>query len=179
MYSFVNTSTSSTKTNKKDNSLYGSVGPLDHLSEHNGSFITNDFTLQRVPEFLFAAPAAVGPGAMIIIHCLIHKSSIQRKTDYGWEMARLPVKGKPEYVKLTNTFVQRYGMCRQTKYQTIKILVKLGFIELHETKKVYQSDIVRIAKGILKYKNITKSPQMWQELQMKAKAYRKELRTKK
>ena len=176
MYSLVNTSTSSTKTNKKDISLYGSVGPLDHLSYQADR---NDFTLQRVPEFLFAAPAAVGPGAMIIIHCLIHKSSIQRKTDYGWEMARLPVKGKPEYVKLTNTFVQRYGMCRQTKYQTIKILVKLGFIELHETKKVYQSDIVRIAKGILKYKNITKSPQMWQELQMKAKAYRKELRTKK
>ena len=174
MYSLNYITRSSNNTIDKDINLFGSVGPLDHLDYKADD---NLFTLQRVPEFLFAAPVAVGPGAMIIIHCLIHKSSIQRKTDYGWEMAQLPVTGKPEFVLLSNMFVQRYGMCRQTKYQTIKLLEKLKFIELHPSKGPKGSPIARISKGILKYKNITKSFRLWDELQRKAKAFRKELRT--
>ena len=169
MYSMDYISPSSNKPISKDNSLYGTVGPLDHL---NYKADDNNFTLQRVPEFLFAAPAAVGPAAMVLIHCLIYKSSIQKKTDYGWEMAKLPVIGKPD------------GMCRQTKYYTIKLLEKLDFIELYKQKdeeekhKVKVSPIARISRGILQYKNITKSSRLWQELQLKAKAFRKEVRVR-
>jgi hypothetical protein len=181
MYSMDYISPSSNKPISKDNSLYGTVGPLDHL---NYKADDNNFTLQRVPEFLFAAPAAVGPAAMVLIHCLIYKSSIQKKTDYGWEMAKLPVIGKPEFVLLSNMLVQRYGMCRQTKYYTIKLLEKLDFIELYKQKdeeekhKVKVSPIARISRGILQYKNITKSSRLWQELQLKAKAFRKEVRVR-
>ena len=148
----------------------GYRGPLDHLKCRQDF---NLFTLQLVPEFITAAAAIVGLGAMIIMHCIIHRSSIQQKTDYEWEQAKMPIEDQPEYVVLSNVLVGRYGMTRFYKYPTVRLLVELGFIELHPKETYDRANIARIGKGILKYKNITSNKKLQRQLRYQAASIRK------
>jgi len=140
----------------------GYRGPLQHLKLADNH---KPFTLVKDPEFLFAIGAIVGLGALIIFRCIIHRSSIQAKTDYEIFKERNPILGHPEWICLSNQLVNKYGCDRYLKYKTVKILEALDFIEIfpdldnNGDKRKGRSPIVRLSKGVLQYKNIlTKVP---------------------
>ena len=155
--------------NKKKNG-YTYSGALSHLGR------TKDFkpyTWTKEPEFVFAAAAAVGKGALIVIRTIIHHSTKQT-TASSPEFH--PVSGSPEYVVLSNINVGKYGLSRVSKYQTIKILDALNFIELYPRAGSKGSPIAKIAAGILDYQDIITDKDLAKQLVRKAIRLRKELK---
>ena len=155
--------------NKKKNG-YTYSGALSHLGR------TKDFkpyTWTKEPEFVFAAAAAVGKGALIVIRTIIHHSTKQT-TASSPEFH--PVSGSPEYVVLSNMNVGKYGLSRVSKYQTIKILDALNFIELYPRAGSKGSPIAKLAAGILDYQDIITDKDLAKQLVRKAIRLRKELK---
>jgi hypothetical protein len=148
-------------------------GTLHHLGKGD----ITPFTWAKEPEFIFAAAAIVGRDALIIMRCINHKSSIQQNTDYDWHLHTPPVLEHLEYVRISNKLVERYGMARNAKYQALKVLSELNFIE-HYPVKEKQAAVVRIDKSVLRYRKILDDGVLRATLRSKAKAIRKNLKLK-
>ena len=147
------------------------------ILHHLGKGDITPFTWAKEPEFIFAAAAIVGRDALIIMRCISHKSSIQQNTDYDWHLHTPPVPEHLEYVRISNKLVEQYGMARNAKYQALKVLSELNFIE-HYPVREKQAAVVCIDKSILRYRNILDDRVLRATLKSKAKAIRKNLKLK-
>lgn len=162
-------SSSSLINNNSTNNGYTYRGALGHLGWKKDF---KPFTWTKDPEFVFAAAAAVGKGALIIFRTIIHHST---KQSTAASPVFTPVEGSPEYVVLSNINVGKYGLTRIAKYQNIKLLEQLNLIELYPRRSNYCSPIAKIAAGILDYQMILTDQDLRQELTNKAKKLRKEI----
>jgi hypothetical protein len=66
-------------------------------------------------------------------------------------------------------------MARNAKYQALKVLSELNFIEHYQVKEK-QAAVVRIDKSVLRYRNILDDGVLRATLRSKAKAIRKNLK---
>ena len=147
--------------NGNTNSQY--QGALSHL----GIEKEYPYTWAKEPEFLFAIGVTVGKGALIIFRTILHHSN---KQIFGMQFP--PVAGSPEYVRLSPTAVNKYGLSKTSRIHTIRLLERLGFIECQPKRTENCAPICRIAKGVLEYDDLTFDDETRNKLKAKIKIAR-------